>query len=150
MSELNVIVLFCSFLMVFAWERWGAHEASFNRIKNIARKSLISQEHYDINKNDQYSKRFSVFAHFFMIAVTAIVFAFITQDWKLPAAWLFFGAASRWFVFEIFYGYHMVHDFLHIGTGGKFDDEVTENRWTYFFIRLGVFTLATVLLFITL
>jgi len=80
-----------------------------------------------------------------------IIALFVATDSVIAAGgFLLYCLASRWFIFELFYGYYHLNDWLYIGGGGKFDDEITSDRLLYFFIRLTVWLISAFLFFLSL
>ena len=80
-----------------------------------------------------------------------IIALFVATDSVIAAGgFLLYCLASRWFIFELFYGYYHLNDWLYIGSGGKFDDEITSDRLLYFFIRLTVWLISAFLFFLSL
>jgi len=135
------LVIFAAVVISCVWIVHGNTEAQRVKLQN----GSIHRERLTMSANIKRLIQVQQAMLCFIIAL------FVATDSVIAAAgFLFYCLASRWFIFELFYGYYHLNDWLYIGSGGKFDDEITSDRLLYFFIRLTVWLISAFLFFLSL
>jgi len=135
------LVIFAAVVISCLWVVHGNTEAQRVKLQN----GSIHRERLTMSAN---IKRLIQVQQAMLCLIIAL---FVATDSVIAAAgFLFYCLASRWFIFELFYGYYHLNDWLYIGSGGQFDDEISSDRLSYFFIRLTVWLISGFLFFLSL
>lgn len=135
------LVIFAAVVISCVWIVHGNTEAQRVKLQN----GSIHRERLTMSAN---IKRLIQVQQAMLCLIIAL---FVATDSVIAAAgFLFYCLASRWFIFELFYGYYHLNDWLYIGSGGQFDDEISSDRLLYFFIRLTVWLISGFLFFLSL
>jgi len=135
------LVIFAAVVISCVWIVHGNTEAQRVKLQN----GSIHRERLTMSAN---IKRLIQVQQAMLCLIIAL---FVATDSVIAAAgFLFYCLASRWFIFELFYGYYHLNDWLYIGSGGQFDDEISSDRLSYFFIRLTVWLISGFLFFLSL
>ena len=135
------LVIFAAVVISCLWVVHGNTEAQRVKLQN-------GSNHPERFKRSDAVKRLIQIQQGMLVLIIAL---FVATDSVIAAGgFLLYCLASRWFIFELFYGYYHLNDWLYIGSGGKFDDEITSDRLLYFFIRLTVWLISGFLFFLSL
>jgi len=135
------LVIFAAVVISCVWIVHGNTEAQRVKLQN----GSIHRERLTMSAN---IKRLIQVQQAMLCLIIAL---FVATDSVIAAVgFLFYCLASRWFIFELFYGYYHLNDWLYIGSGGQFDDEISSDRLSYFFIRLTVWLISGFLFFLSL
>lgn len=137
-------IIFISVIISCLWVVHGNTEAQRVKLQNLA----IKQDKSEALKRSENTKRLIQVQQAMLCLIIAL---FIATDSVIAAGgFLLYCLGSRWFIFELFYGHYHLNDWLYIGSGGKFDNEITSNRLLYFFIRLTAWAISGLLFYLSL
>lgn len=134
------------FMYIVPTYLWASHEAQLLVIKRLA----MSIKGYDaIKAPDRWTKIFMSSIVVTFIVIVAVLLVVLTgNDWFI-LTFPVMAFAARWFFGEGFYGMLIGQGFLHVGTGGRFDNEIAKGRKNfYFWLRFFILLAATLAMFL--